>query len=247
MKIDKIPIRVAMILTCGAAVLPLGTNAESKTVFGEEVDLAAQFAWDSRYVSEGRDNLAGDGLAGATVELGWRGLTLGSWYASSPDNGYDELNLGAAYALEFGRLETALGYTYLDFPVDDEDDHEIGLGLGLADIPGGFELGLESYYSFEATGAFFEAAAARPVELGHLLSVAPVALFGANAGYIADGHDGLNNAALLLEAAVPLKPGVALTAYIGHNWAINSEPEQYSEDEALKDFGFGGVALTLEL
>jgi hypothetical protein len=239
--------RLVVIFICGLTLLPMANFAESLGHLGDNVALSASLAWDSRYVSEGRDNLDGDGLAGATVELGWRGLTLGSWYASSPDNGYDELNLCASYAVEFGALEAALGYTYLDFPADDADDHEVGLGLALADLPGGFELGLDSYYSFEADGAFFEAAAARPVELGRLLSLTPSAVLGANAGYMAAGHDGLNNAALLLEASLPLKPGVSLTAYIGHNWAINSDSEKYADDESLKDFGFGGLALNPEL
>ena len=72
--------------------------------------------WESRYASEGRDNLDGSGLVTGTLEAGWEYLSFGVWYADSPSNAYDELQLSAALTREWGDFEVYLAYTHLRYP-----------------------------------------------------------------------------------------------------------------------------------
>lgn len=206
------------------------------------LDMAIDLAWNSRYVSEGRDNLDGEGLANSTLEIAYKGFNLGSWYASSPNNGYTEFNAYSEYTVKYGPWECYAGYTHLEYPADDADDDEIGGGLAYTALPGHLSAGLDGYYSFEAGGSFYEAIVAGEYSLGDL-TLSPGGVVGANAGYIADGHDGLNNFALCLTAAMPIKDGVVLVGSVAHNWAIDADPDKYPGDELLDDFFHGSIAL----
>ena len=63
------------------------------------------FGWDSHYFSEGRDNLDGDSLWAASLELAWEHLSVGAWYGISPDQDYDELQLSLAVTQSFGEMD----------------------------------------------------------------------------------------------------------------------------------------------
>lgn len=224
------------------AVLTAATRAaaDGATTAGT-VDIAV--AWDSRYVSEGRDNLGGDALAGTTVDASCGNVGLGAWVAASPDTDYREFNVGAAYTVEWRDIEAYVSFTHLRFLSDDEDDNELGAGLAYTSLPAGLAIGLDAYHSFEADGTFLEASLGGEYQPCDWLTLAPAAALGWNAGYVADGHDGANHFALSVEASVPLKDGLDLAATVAYTWAIDSDPGRYPGDEALEDFRHTGIAL----
>ena len=204
-------------------------------------------AWDSRYVSEGRDNLAGDSLAGTTVDASVGGLSFGAWFAASPDTDYREFNLGATYTVGWRDLEAYASFTHLRFLSDEEDDNEVGAGLAYTGLPAGLAIGLDAYHSFEAEGTFLEAWLGGEYEPCGWLMIAPAAVLGWNSGYIAEGHDGANHFSLSMEASVPLKEGLDLAAMVAYTWAIDADPGRYPDDEALEDFLHAGIALRAAL
>ncbi len=208
-----------------------------------EVSLTA--AWDSRYVTEGRDNLDGDSLFGTTFELGYAGFVVGAWYADSPESSYTELNLFAEYGFELGGFEFYAGYTHLRFLDDNEFDNEVGAGVSYGELPGGIVPAIDWYYSFEAEGWFAEASLSRDFEIGESFVLSPAVVFGFNQGYIADGHDGANHVAVLLSAAYALTENIEIGGYVAYTWGIDADPVSSPDDELLEDFFYGGVALTL--
>ena len=213
---------------------------------GSPFEFALSAAWDSHYVSEGRDNLDGDSLVGTTFEAAAYGFTAGAWYASSPNANYSELNLYGEYALELGDFEVYAGYTYLNFPADDADDHEVGAGIAYGGLPFEITPAIDWYHSFEADGSFFEASISGELELLDWLELEPFALIGWNEGYIADGHNGANNVAIGIVTEIDLSNNVELSAYLAYNWAIDSNPDANPDDQLLKDFLYGGVAIDFE-
>jgi hypothetical protein len=208
-----------------------------------QIDVELSFAWDSAYAAEGRDNLDGDSLVGTTLDTTYGGLSAGIWYASSPETEYTELDLYASYTLELYDWELAVGYTHLEFLSDDANDDEVGGSLGYGALPGGLSTHIDWYYSFDSEGSFFQAVLDTNLKYHEAIVIRPAVVLGFNSGYIPDGHDGLNNLAVSLEAAVPLKEGVKLGGYITYNWGIDSDAARYQGDELLKDFFFGGVSL----
>lgn len=69
-------------------------------------------------------------------------------------------------------------------------------------------------------------------------------VLGVNAGYVPDGHNGLNHFALRANASYLPAAQTELYAYVGYNVAINQDSVQYAGDELLGDFFRGGVGFS---
>ena len=199
--------------------------------------------WESRYFSEGRDSLDGDSLWVTSVDFSWESFTAGVWYGSSPEQSYDELQLGLAWHQSLTEdLETYIGYTHYQFPSDDEDDHEFGVGLAFTGCPWGIEWAVDAYHSLEAEGFFVELTASREFELTDKLAADTALIFGMNQGYVADGHDGANHIAVSTGLSYALTESVTLAAHATYSWAIDRDSGA-PDDDVLKDFFHMGVGL----
>jgi hypothetical protein len=253
---------VAVLMVAAACFWTGDASAESKHVAAEgsmpgrgltgvspleEVSIDLAFAWDSAYMAEGRDSLDGKGLVGTTLDAGYGGFNLGSWFASSPGTEYTEWNIYADYTVEHEGWHASVGCNHLEFLTDDADDNEVGAALGYTEFPAGLGAHLDWYHSFEAEGSFFEAAVDGEYDVGNHVKLVPAASMGFNAGYVVEGHRGANNIAVSLAGSIPLKDGVELGAYVAHTWAINRDPAAHPDDELLKDFFFGGLSLGVSL
>ena len=200
--------------------------------------------YDSRYVTEGRDNLDGDPLLHGTLELSFHDFLVGAWYAQSPTNSYDEFNLWLEYGFALGDVEGYVGVNHLRFPDDNEHDNEVGFGLSYGELPWGLVVGVDAYYSFGADGFFAEAALSREFRPCDWLTLEPGIVFGWNEGYVSSGHRGANHLAAAISAIIPLGEIAELSAYLSYNFAVNSSPLQSPDDDLLKDFFYGGAAVS---
>lgn len=88
---------------------------------------------ESKYVSQGRDNLGDGGIYSFEAALEWRRLAAGAWFASGDSTSYEELNLYVDYGVELGPLYSYVGYTRLEFLQEDESDNEISAGVEISD------------------------------------------------------------------------------------------------------------------
>ena len=224
-----------------------GHDAEAELPFGrghahESVTGHVHFGWDSHYFSEGRDSLDGDSLWATSAEFSWEHLAGGIWYGSSPDQSYDELQLTLGLSQVVGDFEFYGGYTYLDFPSDGEDDHELGVGLVWSGLPLETAFTADLYYSFEADGYFTEISLAREYGLSEQWSLEAAGIFGMNQGYVSDGHDGANHFALGLATEYALSESCSVLAHASYSWAIGRESARPG-DELLEDFFHGGLGL----
>ncbi len=208
--------------------------------FHEHVD------YESRYASEGRDALDGDSLVSGTFEAGWNALSAGVWYAKSPDQSYDELQLSTALSWDWKDLEGYVAYTHLRFPQDGGHDHEIGTGVSWSGLPAEVALGVDAYYSFDADGAFIVTSLSREFELNARFQLTPAVVFGMNQGYVTDGHDGANHFELRLGGGYSFTDELSLTAHLSYSLAIDRDAARYSGDELLRDFFHFGVGLAYE-
>jgi len=204
---------------------------------------AISVGYDSRYVSEGRDNLDGDALLHGSLEFSAYDFLLGVWYADSPDNPYNEANLWIEYGFALGDVDLYVGFNHLRFPDDNAHDNEIGLGLSYGELPWGLSVGLDAYYSFDADGVFIEGSLTRDFTPCDWLTLEPGVVLGWNEGYVSSGHRGANHVAALISAIVPLGGNVDLATYVSYNFAIDSSPLQSPDDQSLGDFFYGGLSL----
>ena len=196
-------------------------------------ELVTSVFWDSKYVSEGRDNLEDGGLG--SVALDWTPsleldgeLTFAGWYAEGTSVDYTELNLGVAYEWNLEEIGISAGYTWLDFAEDNESDSEFSLELGRT-LYSDIDFQTAFIYSTEAGGTFIEVVLSKSFDQ-EKLSWSPYLLLGVNEGYVSDELKGVNHLQLGLEATVPLSDHLELGGYIAYTMDLKREPGQTLDD-----------------
>lgn len=199
-------------------------------------------SWESRYFSEGRDNLDGDSLWVNHIEYQWQTFAAGLWYGTSPDQSYDELQLSLAWHRKFGNIESYMGYTHVRLPSEDEHDHEVGAGIAYTGLPYDIEVALDAYHSFEADGFFAELSASREWNLTGALTTSLTAILGCNQGYVADGHDGANHVAASWGISHALSESLTIGGHATYSWAIDRDAGA-AGDATLKDLFHVGIGL----
>ncbi len=197
------------------------TEPSAQSVSAETFSFNA--AWDSKYVSEGRDNLEDGGLASIAIDgsaalQGGGEWFFAGWYAESIETPYTELNLGLGYGFLVDELDVAVGYTWLDFRSPDPSDHEfdLQLGFGLFDT---VDFSTAFIYSTEASGTFIELVAATDIaKEGYVLT--PYILLGINQGYIPGEHSGINNLQFGLKATTALSETMEAAFYLASSTGL---------------------------
>ncbi|CAA6693259.1 MULTISPECIES: porin [unclassified Lentimonas] len=204
------------------------------------IEFCVASAWDSHYVSEGRDNLDGNSLASIEATASYEGFTVGAWGAESPDQDYREYNYWLEYSYEWQAFTFTVGYTYLDFDTDKAHDNEVSFYIGYT-LPCEVELEIGGYYSDENSGCFYEAILSREFEVMDQLNLLPFIQLGYNDDYIAEGHNGLNNLTLGLECNCALTEQFSIGAYVAQNIAIDADTKKHADDHLLDDFAYFGL------
>ena len=195
--------------------------------------------YESRYISEGRDNLDGDALLTTSAEFSLGSVSTGVWYGVSPEQRYEELQWSLGLTREWGDWSGYVTYTYLETLVDHIHDDEIGIGVAWAGLPADVEITLDAYYSFDADGWFGEIGLNREFALSQKFKVSLGGVLGVNQGYIADGHDGVNHIAALLETHYQLTDSMTLDIHAGQTWAIGRDEDLEGDIQLLDKFHVG--------
>lgn len=215
----------------------------------QRTEMKSLFKWhtsflgESRYVTEGRDNLSGEGLVSVSSEFIIGEATFLPWYAYSPGADYSELNLNFVYGmLPTEDVAIYVGYNHIRARQSGEraNDNEISLDLVHKLFK---QVGVAAgiYHSFDASGSFMELTVKyfdAPYKKAHYSVQAGL---GVNAGYVADGHTGLNNFQLRANASYLPVVQVELYSYLGYTAAIDRDATRYAGDELLGDFFWAGV------
>ncbi|MFT4937994.1 MAG: hypothetical protein ACI88A_001017 [Paraglaciecola sp.] len=116
---------ICKLITLSTASLALSSNL---AMADGEFDIG----YDSKYVSEGRNNLDVGGIIWASGAASVNeNVSDFAAYGVATDSSvdYDEFNLGLEYSFSSGDFDYYLGYTRLEFFEDDESDNEIGFSL----------------------------------------------------------------------------------------------------------------------
>ena len=217
-----------------------------RTKLEEEFKWHAHLLWESRYVTEGRDNLSGKGINSASTEFTYKDINFVPWIASGIDTDYSEFNLNIVYGAKLlDDLEVFVGYNHIQSRESgsSSNDNEINLDLAYF-YDNQFQIVTNLYYSFDAQGAFAEVAIKKGYLIDNTLSINLRAILGFNSGYVVDGHNGINHGQLLARVSYQVIKKMEVYAYTGYNLAINRDSNRYTGDELLRDFFWGGVGLS---
>ena len=218
--------------------LPFPASAEDHAL---QLEWSAGAAWDTRYVSEGRNNLPEGGLLTAEAGVGLSGVSLTAAYSFGDKEKYQEVNVSIEYGYEVSGLDLYGGYTRLEFPEDSTNDNEIGAGASFA-LPIGPAAAIDWVYSTEAKGSFVELTLSFEKGLpGGLVTVTPYILQGLDFSYATPDNDGLNNFQAGIEASVSVSDKVSVVGHIAHSWA-----QKDVEEDGLGGVSWGGLGIAVE-
>lgn len=203
----------------------------------------AHVFWESRYVTEGRDNLSGNSLISASSEFALDEFSVVPWIAASPDEDYTEINLNVVYGTTLTEdVVVYAGYNRVhsrDSGIN-ANDNEISLDLAYKWVKH-FQILASIYHSFDADGSFMEMAVKFRRALNSKIHYGARGVLGINAGYIPDGHNGFNHVQLRASIAYHPLTQLDIYAYTAYTQAINRDAIQYAGDELLGDFTWVGV------
>jgi hypothetical protein len=202
-----------------AVALALGASCQGRQ--GDALEVAIAAAWDSAYVSEGRDNLGDGGLVSASFDLGWRGFAFSAWTAHGDSVNYVEHNVSLGCSREMGPVGISVSYTRLEFGgvEDTPGDNELALACTVP-VPGAIEVVAGARYATEAGGTFAEILVRRPVPFGESgVVLTPYVMCGFDFGYATPGHDGINHTEAGLALECPLGDRATLSLYCAHSRA----------------------------
>ncbi|MFC1761670.1 hypothetical protein ACFL6U_06280 [Planctomycetota bacterium] len=247
---DRDPNEEARLLSTASPVeVGIGGNVKRENPYQSEAEdqrpLHVHLLWESRYVTEGRDNLKGDALASLSSEFSVGNFTFAPWVAHGYEFRYTELNLNFIYGMQVtDQLDVYGGYTHLQsrFAGENAHDNEVSFDLAYMPTPW-FDLLASYYYSFKAQGGFSELALQREQPLSQKAVLTLRGILGINNGYIVDGHNGLNHTQLRVGLTLYPVSRLEIRSYAAYNFAINRNPERFTEDLSLRDFLWGGIGI----
>ncbi|AQS35403.1 hypothetical protein Sps_00183 [Shewanella psychrophila] len=213
----------------------------------DKIQVVLDIGWDSKYVSEGRNNLDNGGVTWGTVAVqdgDFTGYVTGG-RADSQD--YTEWNFGLEYAILLSdTVEVSLGYQRLEFYGTERcSDNELfsTLTYHYQDwlVPS-----LAYTYSTEAGGYFVEASIHSPWELLHGLTLTPYITQAFDFQYVTEDHDGINHFQFGIEAEWLINNQLALSGHLSHTLAQEDIKLEARADgnEASLDQTYAGIHLT---
>ncbi|QHJ13263.1 hypothetical protein FX988_03524 [Paraglaciecola mesophila] len=173
-----------------------------------EIDIG----YDSRYVTEGRNNLPNGGIIWSTItkEISEQFILSGAYgLASHKRANYDELNLAVIYQGNMSAMEYSLSVTHLAFLKDAQFDNELALSVQWVEMPLLIP-NVDVIYSTQAKGYFVEFGLSAPINFHSSVSVTPYLKLALDYGYAAN-HAGYNhvtfgvNLELLISYALRVK------------------------------------------
>lgn len=176
--------------------------------------------WDSKYISEGRNNLDKGGIYWATAAIQKNNFNVYATVGRGDSQHYTEWNFGIEYGFDLtDNLSGSVGYQRLEF-YGDERAHDNELFSNLEYTVVDWLVPSISYtYSTEADGSFVEVSLHSNWELSQGFTVSPYVTQGFDFKYATEDHDGANHFQFGVEAEYLLPNNLVLSGHISHTIA----------------------------
>lgn len=203
----------------------------------ESLDVSVNLRHDSKYVTEGRDNLTAGGLRTALIQANENGVTMLASIAEGTKGDYQEINYGIEWAWTGRVYEGYLGYTRLKFEQNGQDSKDSKTTFGINTRHSAIRLAADAIYSKRAKGYFVELSARKDWTIKKSVIYASAAA-GIDHDYASTDHHGENHYQINLGTILPMNQHYAFDAYASRSFAGKG-----IEADGLDDLDFWGVVL----
>jgi len=212
-----------------------------------ETNYLLDLGWDSKYVSEGRNNLDKGGIVWGTAAVQHGNLNVYAVLGRADDQDYTEWNFGLEYAIPLSdKLEATVGYQRLEFYGDERaHDNEFFSSLTYSGIEW-LTPSVAYTYATEAGGYFVEASLHSSWELLENFTVTPYVTQAFDFQYATEDHDGPNHFQFGVEAEYLMNEQIVLSGHVSHTIAQEDIKLEAKADgiEGSLDQTYAGVHLT---
>ncbi|QSX33593.1 hypothetical protein JYB87_18095 [Shewanella avicenniae] len=210
-----------------------------------EPNTSTYLDWESRYISEGRDNLPRGGIVWSGIDYQNGALVLFESQGVASSEDFVEFNIGIGYQQQLGDWLLTGSYTRLEFFGEERcHDNELALAIDYQ----AFEWLTPSLlytYSTEADGAFVELSLVGNWAVNDAISLHPYLMQGWDFGFATAEHNGSNNLQFGLITELALSPKVSLSWHVSRTIAMNDiQHEQGNQCEQQQTFT--GLALAYD-
>lgn len=210
--------------------------------------LALDLGWDSKYISQGRDNLQNGGIYWMNVSVQYNNLTTYALVGRGDNQAYTEWNIGFEYTLNLAeQLEATLGYQRIEgFSNNHYQDNELFGELAYTAAPW-LVPSVNYVYSTEAAGYFVEVSLHSYWNVTDRFALTPYITQGFDFKYRTENHNGRNHLQFGLEASYQITVDIHLIGHISHSIAQSDIEQEAAEsgDFSSQDQTYAGIHLAM--
>lgn len=197
--------------------------------------------YQSRYISEGRDNLNADGIYWTGLESDLTSnftgtLILGQADGSQTD--YSEIEATLTYSKEFQQLNVGAGLTYLSFPAEDEFDNELSVAMDWQHASG-FVPFANLTYSTEARGYYLEAGLNKTITLSNELMISTSITAGFDYKYLSQQRNQYDHMSINIDIEHYWSTDVLLYGALRHHFAYSDNAASQVSESSLSNINLG--------
>lgn len=216
-------------------------NHQGLTAPNGEYELLLDAGFDSKYISEGRNNLESGGIAWTTASLHKNGLTAYATMGRGTDQHYIEWNFGLEYGFNLSEnIEASLGYQRLEFYGNERDqDNELFSTFVYTGVEW-LAPSISYTYSSEANGYFVEASLHGHWNINNSFSISPYVTQAFDFKYATKEHDGANHIQFGVESEYLLADSITVAVHVSHSVAQNDIKRENSDSSDLDQTFLGG-------
>lgn len=224
-------------------------DAHSKNLIAhndsQDVQILLDLGWDSKYISEGRNNLENGGIYWGTAAIQYDNINLYATVGRGDTDNYTEWNFGIEYGFDIGdSIEATVGYQRIEVYADEREfDNEIFADLAYTGISW-LTPSVAYTYSTEAGGYFVEASLHSSWELTQRLTVTPYVTQAFDFQYATEDHNGPNHFQLGVEAEFALSEQIMLSGHVSHTIAQDDIKREMGQEVDNLDETYAGIHLS---
>lgn len=209
-----------------------------------QVEYAIELGWESKFVSEGRDNLTSGGVYWSGFAAQYQNLNGYARVGRGDREHFVRWELGLEYTDSVtDTLEATIGYQRLEFYGDERtNDNELFSTLTYNGF-GWVTPSINYTYATEAGGYFIELALYGAWQASHTWRLSPYALIGLDYQLATEQHNGLNHIQFGLESEYALSHHLNLTGHISHSIALDDIEKEVGHSSHELNETFAGIYL----
>ncbi|AZG36445.1 hypothetical protein [Shewanella psychromarinicola] len=209
-----------------------------------QVELSVDLGWESKYVSEGRDNLDSGGIYWSGIAAQYQDVNAYARVGRADNEHYTEWQFGLEYCITLSdNFDAAIGYQRLEFYGDEgASDNELFSSITYSGIEW-LTPSINYTYSTEAGGYFIELSLHSSWDLSKAWNVTPYLTQGIDYQYVTETHNGRNNLQFGVESAYALTPTLNISGHVSQSIAQQDIEQEVGYSSSKLNETFAGVSI----